>query len=440
MRRTKNWEIVRIGTNKPLTCCEFVQNLTNIVTAITLAPMAAQADSSRISTRSRNRLQVLDALRARGTASRADLARSTGLSRSTVSAVIAELMADGLVVDREETQATGSSGGRPGALLSLDRSAGAALAIDFGHSHLRVAVADLSSEILAERAENLDVDGSAAEAMETAARLAHEVLAEAGFAPQELLGAAMGLPGPVDRASGAVGSSVILPDWVGVRPAEEFAQALGAPVGVVVDNDANLATLGEARFGAGRGASDLVYVKVASGIGAGVMLSGRLHRGFSGSAGELGHVLHDPEGEVCRCGNRGCLETVAAAGPLVRLLARRHGERFTAAELIELVEGGDVGARRVLVDAGRAIGRALANLANVIGPERIVIGGDLGRAGTSVIDGVRESIERYALAAVTQSVQLRPAELGARAELLGGLSLVIGDTERLSSSRVGMAR
>ncbi len=233
---------------------------------------------------------------------------------------------------------------------------------------------------------------------------------------------------------------MILPDWVGIQPAEEFAARLGAPVGVIVDNDANLATLGEARFGAGVGASDLVYVKVASGIGAGIMLNGRLHRGAAGSAGELGHVLHDPEGEICRCGNRGCLETVAAAGPLVRLLGRRHGPDFTTARLVELAASGDLGTRRVLVDAGRAIGRALADLCNVLGPERIIIGGDLGGAGSALLDGIRESMARFALPAVLGSVELLGATLGGRAELLGGLSLVIGDTERLSSARMGATR
>jgi predicted NBD/HSP70 family sugar kinase/biotin operon repressor len=402
--------------------------------------MSAGADSSRLSTRTRNRLQVLDALRSSGTASRADLARKTGLSRSTVSGLINDLIADGLVVDRDETQSAGAQGGRPGALLSLDRSAGIALAIDFGHSHLRVAIADLSAEILAEREERLDVDGAAGLALDAAVRLTHSVLNDAGLTPRDVIGAAMGLPGPIDLATGAVGSSVSLPDWVGIQPAGEFAARLGAPIGVIVDNDANLAALGEARFGAGIGSTDLVYVKVASGIGAGVMLGGRLHRGAAGSAGELGHVLHDPEGEICRCGNRGCLETVAAAGPLVRLLGRRHGPEFDTAKLVELATSGDVGTRRVLVDAGRAIGRALADLSNVLGPDRIIIGGDLGDAGSALLDGIRESMARFALPAVLGSVDLLGGALGSRAELLGGLSLVIGDTERLSSARMGTTR
>lgn len=402
--------------------------------------MAATGDTAPLSTRRRNRVQVLDALRSSGSASRADLARVTGLSRSTISGIVSELITDGLVVDRDETRGAGSQGGRPGALLSLDRAAGTALAIDFGHTHLRVALADLSADILGERQIQIDVDGSASEALDAAARLSLEVLADVGLGTESLIGVAMGLPGPIDSSTGAVGSSVILPDWVGLQPAQELVRRLGANVGVIVDNDANLATLGEARFGAGVGARDLVYVKVASGIGAGILLGGRLHRGAAGSAGELGHVLHDPEGEICRCGNRGCLETVAGAATLLRLLHRRHGDDLTTQDLVELAVSGDVGARRVLVDAGRAIGRSLADLCNVLGPERLVIGGDLGGTDSAVLDGIRESLGRFALPAVVSSVRLVGGELGGRAELLGGLSLVIGDTERISSVRMGAAR
>ncbi|MDO9355997.1 MAG: ROK family transcriptional regulator [Solirubrobacteraceae bacterium] len=401
---------------------------------------AGRSENAPLSTRRRNRVQVLDALRSSGSASRADLARRTGLSRSTISGLITELIGDGLVVDRAETRDPGAQGGRPGALLSLDRSAGAALAIDFGHTHLRVALADLSAEILAERELKIDVDGSASAALDAAAELTREVLEEAELTVDDLIGAAMGLPGPIDRATGAVGSSVILPDWVGLQPAQEFAHRLGAPVGVIVDNDANLATLGEARFGAAIGATDLVYVKVASGIGAGILLGGRLHRGAAGSAGELGHVLHDAEGDICRCGNRGCLETVAGAAPLLRLLRHRHGPELTTRGMAELAMSGDVGARRVLIDAGRAIGRSLADLSNILGPDQIVIGGDLGGEGSALIDGIRESLGRFALPAVVGSVELSGGQLGNRAELLGGLSLVIGDTERLSSSRMGVTR
>lgn len=388
--------------------------------------------------RERHRLVVLDALRQKGTASRADLARATGLSRTTISNVVQDLVDAALVDERADVVPGRRTGGRPGVLLALSSTAGAALAIDFGHTHIRVAVADLASNILAEAEVAHDVDGSAHGSLDAAAELAERVLTQAGVAWEGVLGAAMGLPGPIDRATGVVGSSVILPDWAGLTPAAEMERRVG--VSVTVDNDANLAAVGEARFGAGRGASDLVFLKVSSGIGGGLLFGGRLHRGVTGSAGEFGHVLVDPEGPVCRCGNRGCLETVAGSRVLVELLRHSYGADLTVRDMVEAAARGDVGCRRVLVDAGRAVGRALADLCNTINPERVVIGGDLGGAGAPLVDGVKESLERYALPAAMQALTVVGGELGARAEVLGALSLVIGDTEHLSSAHLGAAR
>src|SRR5215217_2933721 len=314
------------------------------------------------SLRERNSARVVDLLRRHGTASRADIARWTGLSRSTVSSLVADLEASGLVVERDGEARPSSAGGRPPVLLALEPAAGIAIGVDFGHTHLRVAVADLSSRIMAERHLELDVDRDAGEALDTTAELVGELLDEAGVALDRVIGIGMGLPGPVDRHTGVIGDSIILPGWAGLRPAVELGHRVG--MDVEVDNDANLGALAEVAFGAGRGASDVLYLKVASGIGAGIVIGGRLLRGASGLAGELGHVLYDPDGRVCRCGNRGCLETVAAGPALVELLRTSHGDALTVRGLIALAGEGDAGARRVLSDAGRAIGRALAVLVN----------------------------------------------------------------------------
>jgi predicted NBD/HSP70 family sugar kinase len=382
------------------------------------------------SLRERNRVEVIDVLRRRGTASRAEIARTTGLSRSTVGSLVADLQARGLVVEREVDAApAGPSGGRPGVLLALDPSAGLALGVDFGHSHVRVALADLSSDVLAEADRALDVDHAAVQALDCAVELVDEVLAGAGVDRGRVIGAGVGMPGPVDRVTGEVGSSVILPGWAGLRPAAEVERRLGMQV--EVDNDANLGALGEATFGAGQGVRDLVYVKLASGIGAGLILGGRLHRGARGIAGELGHVQVDPAGQICRCGNRGCLETIAAGPALLELLRRSHGSDLTNRDLVTLAADGDVVARRALEDAGRAVGRALADLVNTLNPELVVIGGDL--PADALVEGVRDSIARHALPAAAEAVSVTAGVLGARAEVLGALALLIGDTERLSS-------
>jgi predicted NBD/HSP70 family sugar kinase len=173
---------------------------------------------------------------------------------------------------------------------------------------------------------------------------------------------------------------------------------------------------------------------ISSGIGAGLVLGGRLYHGASGTAGELGHIQIRADGAVCRCGSRGCLETVAATGPLLSLLRPTHGADLTLHGLLELVANGDLPARRVVNDAGRAVGRAVADLCNYLNPAAIVVGGDLSPAGDPLLDGVREEIDRYALRGAAQAVEVRAGVLGERAEVLGALAVVIADTDRLRAA------
>ena len=374
--------------------------------------MTAGRTGSLETLRRLNRLRVIHALRDEGLISRAEIARRTGLSRSTVSSLVSELQADGLVVERPEPAAArGDQGGRPPILLSFDASAGIAVGIDFDHHHVRVAVSDLSSRILAEREEQLDTDHLAHEGLDAAAALVDQLLCDAGVELSRVIGAGMCLPGPVHRRTGVVGSTAILPGWVGVAAADEMRRRLDLPI--LVDNDANLAALAEAAFGAGRDAKDLIYLMISSGIGAGLVLNGRLYRGAEGLAGELGHVLVDADGPVCRCGNRGCLETVAGTDALVRL-ARE----------------GDLGCRRVVADAGRAIGKAAAMLVNVLNPELLIVGGDLAEAGELLLDGVRESLVRSALPSAAEAADVVAGTLGDRAEVLGAIALVLSEADR----------
>lgn len=375
------------------------------------------------SLRELNRGLVVDALRREGAASRADIARATGLSRATVSTLTAELMKEGLVVERAaERDAEGAKAGRPPVLLALDPRAGTVLGIDFGHRHVRVALADLSSRVLAERHRELDVDGSATAALDAAADMAREVLADADAPADGVFGCGVGIPGPIDQRTGTVGSSPILPGWTGLPAAAELADRLG--VEVDVDNDATLGALGEATHGAARGVEDVIYVKLATGIGSGLLLGGRLHRGATGIAGEIGHVLYDPNGKLCRCGSRGCLETAAGAPAIANLLAEAYGGELHTLDVVRLVEEGDVGAARLVRDAGRAVGRVLADMVNVLNPELIVLGGELAAAGEPLREGVAESLERYALPAAATAVRVELGVLADRAEVLGALSLV----------------
>jgi predicted NBD/HSP70 family sugar kinase len=318
-------------------------------------------------------------------------------------------------------------GGRPPILLSFDPSSGAAVGIDFGHSHVRVVVSDLASNLLAERRVAVDTDHDAQDGLDFAANLVEEALADAGVDRARVVGAGMGLPGPIEQPAGVVGSAAILPGWVGVSAAHEMRRRLELPI--AVDNDANLGALAEAAFGAARNARDLVYLKVSSGIGAGLILNGRLYRGAAGLAGELGHRIVDPDGPVCRCGNRGCLETVASAGALVARLRPVHGEALTVEGMLALARAGDEPARAVIAEAGRAIGRAVGELLNVLNPELVVVGGELADAGELLLGNVREAIAGCALAPAAEA-RLVTGVLGLRAPVLGAVALVVSGADR----------
>jgi predicted NBD/HSP70 family sugar kinase/biotin operon repressor len=383
------------------------------------------------SLRERNRVLVVDTLRRRGHASRSDLARLTGLSRTTVGSVVAALRDQGLVVELE-LEADGQSGpGRPPVLLRLDPAAGVAIGVNFDHDEVRIAFGDLSSTVLGEDRSAIDVDQSAADAIDLAVRMVRTLQGSIGVDDSQVVGAGVALPGPIDRTTGRIGSEVILPGWAGVQAQPVLAERFG--LHVEVDNDANLGALAEVSFGAGRGLRNVVYLMIGSGIGAGLVLDGRVHRGGAGLAGEIGHVQVRPDGDVCRCGNRGCLETIAAEGALHALLRPRLGRDVTTRDLVELVADGDRGACRVVNDAGRAIGRVLADLCNALNPEAIVVGGQLSPLGDPLLDGIRESVDRYALPAAAHGVRVVLGELGERAEVIGALALVTGNTESLGS-------
>jgi predicted NBD/HSP70 family sugar kinase/biotin operon repressor len=382
--------------------------------------MESSGAGSLGSLRERNRRQLLDALRDRGSASRADLARVTGLSRSTVSTLVTDLQASGLVVERDDEPRRPQQG-RPATLLTLDQSAGLILGIDFGHEQVHVAIADLSRTILAERVERLDVDHAAREALTAAVSLTDAAVHEAGLDADRILCAGVGLSGPIDRATGMVHAGKILPGWDGIRPVAELTARL--QLAVHLDNDANLGALAEVTLGAGIGAQDAVYLMVSGGIGAGLILNGEIYRGTGGTAGELGHVLVDESGPICRCGNRGCLETFAGGPAIVELLRPSHDDGLTFERVIELAVEGDSGARRAIGDAGRVLGQSVAAIVNAFNPELIILGGHMSAAGDVVLDPLREAVSRYAIPSAAQDVRITGGVLGDRAEVLGALEL-----------------
>ena len=391
---------------------------------------------SLASLREENRKRVINALRGRGVASRAELARITGLSRSTISSIVADLLESGLASERSEAAEGQAHAGRPPVMVALNPSAGVALGIDFGHRHLRVAVCDLSHTVLAETWRELDVDHSADDGLDTAAAFVDEVLAEAKVDRARVLGVCMGLPAPIDRATGTVRGTSILPGWVGVDAAAEASARLSLPV--QVENDANLGALAELVWGAGRGRTEIAYIKVSSGIGAGLIANGALQHGVGGTAGEIGHTVIADGGPVCRCGNRGCLETLASSRAIADLLSASRGEQISSRRLLDLCASGDAAAQRLIGDAGRAIGVAVANLCNLFNPGCVIVGGDLGATGPVLLDPIRETVRRNAIPSAAEDLEVIPGVLGERAELLGALALVMHEADEFAAPRVAI--
>lgn len=369
---------------------------------------------SQAALRSSNRMRVLQLLTEHGEITQAGLARGTGLAAATVSNIVRELLTGGLVQVSEVGRRK---------VVRLTRATGLVLGIDYGHRHLTVVIADRAHEILAERRVELEPNLPAVEGMYLAEKLFRELLDELGEQPAAIVGAGMGLPAPIDLRTGKVGAPSIMPGWVGVDAVGLASERLGMPV--VVDNDANLGAVAELYWGAARGLSDIAYVKLSEGVGAGLVLGGQVVRGRDGTAGEIGHITTDEFGQVCRCGNRGCVETVVAARRVVELLEPMLGQQLTIAEVVRSARDGNNSCVRVLADTGRQAGIAVANLCNVFNPELILIGGELAVAGEFLLAPMREMVRRCGIPSATADLPIILAGLGARAPVMGAVAVAL---------------
>jgi predicted NBD/HSP70 family sugar kinase len=363
---------------------------------------------------------VLAALARAGTLSQAELARATGLAASTVSGLVHELADAGeLSLERQE-------GGRSVQLVRLSVPRGVVVGLDHGRQHLAAAVADLNGEILADQRIRISDGLDATASMAELDVLLDRVLAEAGKQRADVHGGALALPAPVDISSGRLGSAEILPRWGGVDPGALARDVLGFPVSV--HNDTNVGAIGEARWGAGRGADHFAYIWISEGLGAGLVLNGSLYAGVSGIAGELGHTLQRAEsGALCRCGNRGCLETVVSTPAVIRLLEAQLGPIASFDEVLERIAAGDALCRRVLAQTGRHIGVAVTNLVNLLNPQRVIVGGELSSAGDVLLEPIGQMIHQYAIPSAADRVEIVRSELGKRSEVIGAAMIALAD-------------
>lgn len=370
---------------------------------------------------------MLDALRLGGQLTQAELARRTALAPSTVSNIVRDLAEAGtLEVDEEH-------GGRRGRMVRLAADGRLLMAVDFGHGHVSVALATMSHEIVGETHSSLPLGHDHQAGLAKAVSLRDFLLQRAGLDGAAVVAAGVSLPAPIDNGGRIIGSRLVLPGWADMDLAAIAQERLGVPVHV--DNDANAGAVAEHHWGAGRGTDDFVYLKLAHGIGAGLILGGKPFRGATGVSGEIGHTTIDERGVFCRCGNRGCLETVAATPRLLALLASTHPRLRTIDDIVRAARAGDPACLRVLGDAGRAVGVAAANMVNVLNPAKVLIGGELAGAGELLLDPLREIVRRYGVPSAVTGLEIQAAELGARASLLGDVALASDLAEPLGAVR-----
>lgn len=386
-----------------------------------------------------NKALVLNVVRQERTISRTDIAQRTRLSRSTVSTIVGELIQAGWLAE----SGTGKSrGGRRPILLSFDYGAGYVLGIDAGANHLLALVTDLDAQVLAE-AERPFAAADGPEAGLTAmVSIGLEVLAESRVNPSQLVGIGVGVPGPVDHSHGTPMSPPIMPGWSGV-PVRNHLQTRLFDVPVYLENDANLGALGERHYGAGCGLDNLAYIKVATGVGCGIIIDGRIYHGQAGAAGEIGHVTIDEDGPPCKCGSFGCLEAMAGGMAIARraLTAVQTGRQtslsklnpngdLTAADVSRAASEGDKLSRQLLSDAGRFLGIAVADLINLLNPGRVIIGGGVSRAGELVLQSLRETAQQRSMRAAIGGTDIVQATLGRRSTTFGAVALVLEETFR----------
>ena len=350
----------------------------------------------------------------------AELVALTGLSRSTVAQRVDSLVTRRLVVPAEPGA---SRGGRPPRTFAFNRDAGVALAADLGATHSRVAITDLAGDVLAEAREDIPIAQGPEIVLKWLERTFDGLLKDSGRKRDDVQGVGVGVPGPVEFVTGTPVAPPIMPGWDGYGVAAHLRARYGALV--LVDNDVNIMALGE-YWSRWRDTEHLLFVKVGTGIGCGVITDGRIHRGTQGAAGDIGHIhVPDHDDVICRCGNIGCLEAIAGGGAMAARLTQMGVPAENSRDVVRQVREGSPEAMRLVRQAGRELGGVLASAVNFFNPAVIVIGGDIAHADEHLLAGVREVVYRRSTALATRSIRIVRSTLDDRAGIFGAAVMVI---------------
>jgi glucokinase-like ROK family protein len=376
-----------------------------------------------------NKRVILDMIRfTPGGISRAELARQMDLTRSAISSIIDDLKGKGLVDEIETGPATG---GRRPILLAINPRYGYIVGIDMGATHLGIVLTDYSAHVLEEIEHPfLVTDGPNRCLTQIDSHLA-ELLGQANININQISAIGMGVPGPIVTETGEVSSPPIMPGWDGFPIRNHLEELWQVPV--MIGNDAELGALGEWAYGAGRGENNLVYIKVGTGVGAGLLLDGQIYRGATGFAGEIGHVTIEENGPLCTCGNHGCLEAMAGGYAIARKareaieagrrtqLSAISPDNIHAVNVAAAAQRGDLIAQQIITDAGVYLGIAIASMINFLNPTLVVIGGGVSQLGDLLLEPIRKTVMERSLNSAAKVVRITSAVLGRRASSMGAV-------------------
>lgn len=358
--------------------------------------------------------------------SRTDLADQMGLTRAAVTLIANDLIENGVILEAESRSIPS---GRPPVVLEINPKRGLVAAVDMGVTHISIALADFSAKIIEETHRPFDIREGPQVCLAQASHILHELLEHSRIKMSQLMAVGVGVPGPVIKDAGTVISPPVMPGWDGFPIRKTLENAWGCSVSL--NNDAELGALGEWAYGGGRGERNLAFIKVGSGIGAGLIINQQIYGGTTGSAGEIGHLTIDENGPLCTCGNRGCMEAFAG-GNAIALQARelvKSGKRtilssipmeaLTAHEVAKAAQRGDLPSQEIIMRAGTFIGIAIAGLVNLFNPGAVIIGGGVAQAGDLLTTSIRQAVRERSLRASEQSVHITTAMLGQRSSLMG---------------------
>ncbi len=363
---------------------------------------------------------ILQLLRERDSRTRAELIELTGLARSTVAQRLELLAAHRLIVSADQRESTG---GRPPVAVAFNPKAGVILAADLGASHSRVAITDLGGQVLREATGEIPISDGPERVLDWLETTFDALIEQQGCSRHDIRGAGVGIPGPVEYATGTPVAPPIMPGWDDYPVVPRLRDRYAVPV--LVDNDANIMAAGE-HWSRWRGSPHLLFIKVATGIGCGIISDGHINRGAQGAAGDIGHIqLPGHLDVVCRCGNVGCLEAVASGRALAQQLTDLGLAANDSRDVIRHVRNGDPQAVAAVRQAGREIGHVLAATVNLLNPSTIVIGGDMAHADEALLAGIREVVYQRSTPLATRSIRIVRSTLNDRAGIIGAAVMTI---------------